>query len=175
MTAINLLPKDLTPKEGVLKTSRLLRRIGIIGYVSLIVATVAFVGGFLFVSRQLDDSKENQGRLKQGIAALKNTEIRLVLIKDRIKKAEQVLKTPSAESELEDFSSFLNSFPAGVIIEDAVLSSNYSEVTVIAGSSSALVTFFAELIASGIYSNISMEDFEFNQLIGYKVVLKLAG
>ncbi len=175
MTAINLLPKDLIPKEGVLKTSRLLRRVGFIGYVSLIIATIVFVAGFFYISRQVDSSVKNQQRLKQEISALKNTEVRLVLVKDRIKKAEQVLKLPSAMEEIENFDELINSFPEGIEIEDAVLSSNDSAITLIAESSSVLTRFFAELLSSGVYSHIALESFDFNQIGGYKVVLKLVG
>ncbi len=173
MPAINLLPKDLTPREGVLKTATVLRKVLIIGFIGLIVLIVSLIAVFFILSGRFDRSIERQNDLKKQISALEQTEVRLVLVKDRLAKAKEVLALDSAEPETESLDSLINIIPDGVGISLVSLKSNSSELTMEAQNSSSLAEFLAKLISSGIYKKIDLMSIEFNDVKGYEMVFKL--
>lgn len=170
---INLLPPDLTPKEGILKLSNALKKVSILGYAALSITILLLVGAFFILSRQIDESASTQKRLKDTVTSLKQTEQRLILVKDRLEKAGRVLGFKTGSDEIEGFEQLVLMFPEGVAISEVDLNTNSIKVNLLAQSSSSLAEFLARLLASGLYNRIVLTDLGFNQKAGYELVLNL--
>lgn len=176
MSAINLLPKDLTPKEGVVKIASLIKRMTIIGFIALVISIVALVGGNFYIEDQIKMATMRQDNLKTEISALEQTEVRLVLVKDRLAKVDEIFSTNSAADEVVSFRSLLELFPEGVNLAQVQLNDSSTTLTISAQNSSSLSEFLAALLSSGIYSNVQLVFLEYSQIAGnYSVGLIFGG
>ena len=173
MQAINLLPKDLIPKKSILKLSGTIKRISMIGYSLLLVTVVVGIGVVIMLSRQINLSKSRQEGLIAKITSYEQTEQQLVLIKDRLNKADKVLTTNSALPEIEVFSQLLQLFPGGVSLDQTGITSNGTQINLAVQSSSALVELFASLLSSKLYQSVELNSFSYDSLNGYRISLSL--
>ena len=90
MANINLLPTELKPKGQILKASKLLKKVSLVALLVFIVFAVLVFGSLIFLSTSIKSSQSNQEDLKSKVKALEQTEQRLVLVKDRLKKIAKV-------------------------------------------------------------------------------------
>lgn len=171
MVTINLLPKDLTPKESLVKLANTLKRASIIGFIALIVLALALLGGFAVLSRQLTTSSDDQSSLKSKIVALETTEQRLVLVKDRLERIDHVFAIDTASDEIEQLDKLTDLLPEGVTLLEVTLSPASSMVNISATSSKTLSQFLAILLGSNIYTKVTLNSLSFNYLSGYSVSL----
>jgi len=175
MSTINLLPKDLTPKQGVVKVTELVKKIDIIGFSVLIAALVILIGLYFYINGKIDESKIRQENLKVEISALEETEVRLVLVKDRLQKAESVLSQDTAKDEIINLNSVTKILPEGVEIIQSTITQNTTTLIFNADNSSSLSKLLALLASSGIYRGIKLTSLKYNQLTGYSLSLELSG
>lgn len=173
MPAINLLPKDLTPKEGVVKVSDLIKKIVTIGFTGLLISLLAFIGLYYYINEKIKEAQVRQEAIMIEISALEQTEVRLVLVKDRIQKSESILSIDTAEDEAVSLSSLLEILPVGSEIGSTVLSQSETTLVIDLPSSKTLSELLARLMSSGIYSTITITSLGYNQLTGYSVALRL--
>ncbi len=173
MPSINLLPSDLIPKKSVLKLSSTVKKISIIGYSALLITTLVLVGVFFVLSRQIDTTIENQNNLKSQISSMEQTEQRLVLIKDRLEKASDILGRASAKDEIEGFEKLVDILPENTFIGSVALEVSGTNITIRIPTSSTLVELFSKLISSGIYSEVVLKSFSFAEGKGYSLIFTL--
>lgn len=173
MTTFNLLPKGLRPKESLIKLSSSLKKTSLIGYIALVILALAFIGGFLVLSNQFNSVTESQVNLKTRIETLEVTEQRLVLIKDRLAKVDQVLEVDSSSTNIENLEKFMAIFPEGAVLIESSITPARADVSVTIISSKVLAEFLASLLASGIYSKVILGSLSFNPDAGYGVLLTL--
>lgn len=173
MVDINLLPSDLTPKKEIIKVSKKVKKVSIIGYSAIIVIALVFGGTYFFLFNQIRKTENKQSELKNTITSLEQTEQRLILVKDRLQKVDQVMSKPSANTEVDNLELLTSLFPEGFSITEAELSDKGSEVKFRIPSSKSLVEFLASLFSSGTYRNIVMMEFEYRVSSGYLLTLKL--
>ncbi|MCH7641080.1 hypothetical protein IID22_02715 [Patescibacteria group bacterium] len=173
MATINLLPKDLTPKESFVKLASTLKRASIIGFIALIVLALALLGGFAVLSRQLTTSSDDQSSLKSKIVALETTEQRLVLLQDRLERIDHDLAIDTASDEIEQLEKLTDLLPEGVTLQEVNLSPTSSTVAISTANSKTLSQFLAILLGSNIYAKVTLNSLSFNYLSGYSASLTL--
>lgn len=174
MTVINLLLPELKPKEGILKISGVAKRISIIGFSVLVVSIIIMVIGVVVLGRQLDEIKSNQGRLKNIIQSLEETEVRLVLVKDRLSKISQINEIEDTEDEIDGLASLVQMFPEGVSLNKTKLRARNSKVEIRVQNTQVLTKLLADLLASGIYKSVKMESLDYNQQTGFNIVFEFS-
>ncbi len=172
MPAINLLPIELSPKGSVVKVSGLLKRVAIVGSVLLVLSAIGLIGFFVFVSFQVTSSTTRQEQLKTTIKSLQQTEQRLILTKDRLEKAKEVLGKETSIENVENLSELFLNVPEDVDLRDAEISATKIELSFIARSSSGLTRILATILA-GDYKTVKLTSFAFNTKVGYVVNLDL--
>ena len=175
MPAINLLPKDLTPKEGVVKVADLIKKIVTIGFTALLISLIALAASYFYINGKIKEAQVRQDNIKIEISALEQTEVRLVLVKDRLQKSESILSVDTAKNEIVSLSSLLEILPSGTEVSHTILSQNETTLVVALDSSKTLSEFLARLVSSGIYSTIGITSLGYNQQTGYSLSLRLAG
>jgi Tfp pilus assembly protein PilN len=174
MPAINLLPTDLSPKSSIARVSKIIKNASIVGLVLVIVSAVGIIAFLTVTSFQIRNSNTQQDQLKAGIKSLEQTEQRLVLTKDRLKYAEEVLGKETAVGAIEDLSLLFSSLPEEVNIREAQISATKTELSLVARNSSALTQVLASLVATNYYENIKLTSFAFNINSGYIVSVSLS-
>lgn len=167
--AINLLPTELTPKSSISNISVQLRKVSIYGLVVFIVVLLTGGGYLFFLSGQLRESTVNQEQLKANISSFETTEQSVVLLKDRIKKANLVLAQDNTYSSLPDFRDLYFSLPLGTTMTDAKLAPSKTEVTLLISSSTSLVEVVRNLATLTSYKKIEIASFSFTPTAGYLV------
>ena len=175
MAALNLLPKDLTPKQGVVKIAAFIKKIDMIGFSVLIATLVVLIGLYFYINSKVEESKTRQENLKIEISALEQTEVRLVLVKDRLKKANVILSANTAKDEVTNLKSLTNILPEGAEITKSNLTQVNTTLTITVANSSSLSKLLALLVSSGIYREVKLNSLNYNQLTGYSLTLELAG
>jgi hypothetical protein len=173
MQAINLLPKDLTPKKSILKLSVAVRKTSLIGFSILLIGIIVSVGVIYMLTRQTNSSKLRQKELIDRIVSYEQTEHQLILIKDRLGKADLVLERNTAMTEIGNFDQLLLLFPEDVSIDQTTLSNEGTQINLQVGSSSSLVKLFASILSSRLYQSVRLNGFDYSYLTGYKVSLKM--
>jgi hypothetical protein len=169
MPAINLLPTDLSPKGSIAKISEIIKNSSIVGLVLVIVSAIGVIAFLTITSFQIRNSNTKQDQLKTGIKSLEQTEQRLVLTKDRLKHADEVLGIETAVGAIEDLNLFFSTLPEEVAIREAQIAASKTELSLVAKNSSALTKVLASLIATNYYENIKLTSFAFNTSSGYTI------
>ncbi|MBU0572255.1 hypothetical protein KKH23_01125 [Patescibacteria group bacterium] len=174
MPAINLLPTDLSPKSSIAKASQIIKNASIVGLVLVIVSAVGIIAFLVITSFQIRNSNIQQDQLKAGIKSLEQTEQRLVLTKDRLKYASEVLGKETAVGAIEDLDLLFSTLPEEVEIREAQVAAAKTEISIVAKSSSGLTKTLASLLATDYYENIKLTSFAFNINAGYIVSVSLS-
>lgn len=169
MPAINLLPTDLSPKSSIAKASQVIKNASIVGLVLVIVSAVGIIAFLTITSFQIRNSNTQQDQLKVGIKSLEQTEQRLVLTKDRLKYANEVLGKETAVGAIEDLSLLFSTLPENVHIRETQVTVTKTELSLVARNSSDLTKVLASLVATQYFENIKLTSFAFNINLGYVI------
>ncbi len=169
MAAINLLPTELLPSAGFLKTARALRGILTAGFGAFVVAALGLVAFFSVNALTLRSSTARQAELTNSIKSFEQTEQGLVLVKDRLAKVTEVEGKENADNEIDSLSTLFTQVPTGVSLTEAVVSKDELDTTFVIGNSSVLGQFMASLIATEGFVKIDLLSFSFNPSVGYLV------
>ena len=175
MPAINLLPKDLTPKEGVVKVADLIKKIVTIGFTGLIVSLIVLIASYFYINEKIKEAQKRQENIKIEISALEQTEVRLVLVKDRLQKAETILALDTAKEEINKLDLLFDLLPSGAEINETDVSLNGTTLIIHTDNSAILSEFLAKIVSSGIYSGIGLHSLQYNQFTGFILELMLSG
>lgn len=173
MPAVNLLPTDLSPKSSAARISNFLKRASLAGLVLLVVSAAGLIGFFVFVSLQVRSSTSRQEQLKTTIESLNQTEQRLILTKDRLEKAKEVLGKETSMENVEKLGSLFTNVPEGIDLRGAEVSATKTELSFIARSSPGLTQILATILAGDYYKSVRLTSFSFNPTTGYVVSLDL--
>jgi len=98
------------------------------------------------LNRSLSGTKQRQESLKTSIKALEQTEQRLVLVKDRLDKAESVISLANTSEEELALQQILSLIPDGVVFLKSSLSTEAIEVEVRAQDSITLSRLLSVLV-----------------------------
>src|SRR3990172_9263227 len=159
MAAINLLPTELLPSAGLLRTARLLKTVLTVGFGIFVVVVLGLVGFFTVNALSLRSSNARQEELKASIKSFEQTEQGLVLVKDRLGKVKEVEAKENADNEIEALSSLFGQVPPGVSLSEAVVSKEELDATFVVGDSSVLGQFIAGIIFTQGFTKIDLLSF----------------
>lgn len=170
---INLLPSELVEKKGSYKLAESLKNVAIAGFAiffAFLLGTTAYI---LILSAQVKSSDTRQVQLKQTISFLQESEQKMVLIKDRIGKAKTILAESTISTSIDNFGIINSTLPASAILTEAKINEKRTENFYMVSSSRGLVQLMSNLLASNLYSKITLKSFSFTPSSGYLVNLEL--
>lgn len=173
-TKINLLPTQLAPKSSVVKLVKLIKRGVIVGFSLYVIAAVGSIASFLFLSNRLETQSLSEDTLKISIKALEETEQRLLLVQDRLGKAEVVLGKATTKEEVASLDSFVGELPEGIFFTKAKLFPDRYVVNISSQSSEDLATLFSDLSVKKNYKEAVLTSYSYSEEGGYSVVLELS-
>ena len=169
--AINLLPKDLIPGAGFIKSAGILRRLVTLGFAVFVIIAMGIVGFFIFNSLSIRNSDNKQSELKNSIKSLEQTEQGMVLVKDRIGKVQQVNALPSSAEESANLSTIFSQASGLGTLTEAIIEKEKLDTTFSVSSSSALTQLLATIVTGENYKRVELMSFSFNPNVGYLVSL----
>ncbi len=172
LAQINLIPQ----KRGQAinsPLSRTLQRFAIV--LALIVVVLGIAGGaFLYIRNQeLTTREARRDELKNEVLLLQQNEGQLVLLKDRLQKAQTILADRGQYKSLEFFNTFVESFSGRVQIVEVSIEQGINKLTVHVDDSIVLSQVVSQLEESTDYPNITVENIGYRSTIGYTLVISI--
>lgn len=154
MANINLLPIELAPKSSIIKLAKFLKKVALFGYILFTVSIVVAIAVFFLVNNQLKKAISEQEGLKVSIEALQETEQKLLLTQDRLKKSKLVLGMATAEDEIVALESFVANLPEGVVLGGSELSADNMNMSFSIKTSDAFSDLLAMMYESELFESI---------------------
>jgi len=173
MPSINLLPRDLAPKASFIKASGAIRKLTTLGVIALLVSLGVSIGLFLIISNRLKVSTARKEQLEQNIKALQATEQKLVLIKDRLAFASDVLARPSGVEEAKAIQELVGVFPEGVGVKAIDIKPDLTSASFQTQDSLVLTQMMATIVSSGIYKKVDLMGINFIPATGFTASFNL--
>lgn len=173
MAKINLLPPDLGPNAAVLKFLNLAKKITVVIGIIFFVFGLLLIGYIVFLRIQIQTSVKRAEGLKNSITALKSTEQRLYLLKERVGKIKSLLAKETRDESLTGSSGVLANHP-GVNLTQVVTSQGKISLSGGCQNTGYLSSFFESILADNTYKNIKLLSFMFNPQAGYLFSLELS-
>lgn len=173
MASINLLPTELAPKGFSVRVARILRNVATAGFVLVVLAGLGIGAFFLLTSLEIRDSNSKQDQLKVQVKSLESTEQSLVLLKDRISKVRQVLRTDTVSPIISKADALVSSLPPGVQANEIQIGA-LTKFTVTVSNTGELTQFMSQLIAANKFKRVDLKGFNFNPASGYLIDLEFS-
>lgn len=170
---VNLLPLDLAPKESVVKLSNNLKKIAVLGFSLFLVAALSSLAFYFYLTNEVVRVSGQVEQKKKSIISLEATEQRLILIRDRVQKAEKVLSTSPTEKRIDSLTTLSKSFPAEITFTNVEISEDRIDLTLLAANSLALREGLNALQDSGLFKRVEMASFGLSPKSGYFISLQL--
>ncbi len=173
MAKINLLPPDLGPNAAVLKFLNLAKKVAVVIGIIFFVFGLLLIGYIVFLRIQIQASVKRAEGLKNSITALKSTEQRLYLLKERAGKIKSLLAKETKEDPLTGSSGVLANHP-GVNLTQVLTSQGKVSLSGSCQSTGYLSDFFESILADNAYKDIKLLSLVFNPEAGYLFSLELS-
>ena len=173
MSRINLLPDSFKIKSSIVKTSQLLKKIYIMLFVGTLVSAATSTGLFIMYKYRMDDAKERESSLIRQIEAMEETEQRLVLVKDRLKKVEQISKTKNANDQLEGINVLIDESDSYVTFEEAGAEHDLLDVKIKSRSTVDTFDFLEHVNGSEEFAFVTIESMEYLPGAGFQTEMLL--
>jgi hypothetical protein len=167
---INLLPKELGTKGKYAKAAAKIKQITIVS--SLFVLVLGLIGGvYIFIiNNQLQKLGNSSKQFEQKIRDLNQTEIRLLIVKDRLGKVKQIQSDLGVADEVPFINTLVSKLPSSVTLSEADIDKSSSEYSFVAASSLGLAQLLSLVVASS-FEEIVLEGINFNPSLGYLVTI----
>jgi len=170
-TQINLLPSEFRPKTYFLVLAKTLNKVAIVLVLIILVSTSLFLATYLFFLQKQEEARKENAQLLEQLNALKNTEQKFFLIKDRISKIDKVLALASVKETPQQVADISSMLSEGMSLERAVFDHEKIEASITADSLSKISDFLKRLLSSD-FKKVEIESFSFSEDKGYSLDMK---
>jgi len=172
-TNINLLPAEYIPKTSSIKLVSKLKSILMIGY-GLFTLFLAGMIGYIFLLRSdVEKINAKNSNLSVQVESLEGTEQRLVLVRDRLVKAQDIYSTENIYQKLDAYDKFRSLILGLVEISDVKINKSDTKITTKSTNSSNMAEFLSKLAASNLYTSARMTDFNFTPTAGFFITVQI--
>ena len=122
---------------------------------------------------RITDAEDRNKILRGKIKALEETEQRLVLVQDRIKKVDQISKVKSANKELEGFEFLLDGVGPLVNVDLVNIDTNTLDIKISSDSTIYTLDFINFIENSNEFSNVTIQSMQFTPKTGFTTQILL--
>ncbi len=174
MKEINLLPKDIKPKESTLRFLHRLKSLNIVVFVLLVIVVSVNVSVSYLYENKIKESTSIQNGLKRDIKTLEETEKKIVLIKDRLNKLSLVENHHFAQNTYYDFQGISRIFKnAQAHISNYNFEKDGVNIQVNCFSYRCINQLLAEISVNGVFKNVQIASFSFSKKNGFSITVML--
>lgn len=168
MRNINLLPDEYKVKTPLFKFFLNLKKIALVELSVFFVILGSLFGYFLYLKYEIDISLKRQEVLKNEVKSLEKEEQQFVLIKDRLRKIENIISKQSQSSTANVFVSLRDLFPLQYL-QQADMGGGKIEITFLFPSADILTQFLSNIVTQSNFNEVKISSFSFAPDKGYLV------
>jgi len=169
---INLLPEEYGDRSksrvSSLLVSRINKILAIVAAVLLILIGAVFVYENILLRRELDRNKF----LKQDIVAREDSEQKLILVKDRLEKINEVYNYET-KVDVQKVLTIINKLPVDVNVTGINISEKTLKLSLVASNSLVFAKTLGATLSKEIFETVDLTSFSFQPDIGYVITLDL--
>lgn len=165
--AVNLLPKELRPRKYIVRISKVLTNISLIALLVFIISAITVTSVYFLISSRLRTTQEKHEELITQIKALEETEQKIVLIKDRLEKVNEMRSKPAASEKIDILEDVLNISDGIAAVNGSNLTESDANLLISVDGSLNLTKLLSGLLIAGGFDRIEMLSFNFNSNHGY--------
>lgn len=169
MRDFNLLPKESASSKEATKIHKALKRMAIASVVIFILASVVGGGTFLYFSNSLSTLKMEESNLKNNVENLQATEGRLVILKDRLSKIQNIVSQRQIEETFAKHKFIVEELPEGTSYKGTDLELASSTLTIGSDSSLSVKELEDILRAQTKFTSLTLLSLSYNPFTGYEM------
>lgn len=173
MTDINLLPQELKPKSYAIKLSKTLRRIALYFLVVFLITLMVLGATYVGLTIRLGSLTKSERDLELRVGNLQDSEQKLVLIKDRLAKIENILNSEASKIDLAVIDLVSKNLPDRVVITSVEIIQGVTVIGISASSSQNLGRFFS-VLSNLNFNRVLLSSFFYSRETGYRIVVQIA-
>lgn len=174
MKDINLILQERKPSQTAQKFSKTLYKFFTIFLTLFLVTSITSMAIIVLLSFKIKDLKTQKTRLETQITSLQKTEQKLVLIKDRIEKINEIRSQDKIKDQIVIFKDNLSLIQNPSKITGIKFSQTLPIISVFTDSSPNMTKYLNTLTDTGKYSDIEIVSLSFNPLKGYVMDLSFS-
>lgn len=170
---INLIPtSSRTTQELSRKTSGIEAVLKILFvFLTISLLTIAVIYGILYSG--LSEAKKEREKLTQELVALKKSEARLVVLRDRLTKVAFLRNKYDISGEYAILNDLLQNTTSPTQLVKFSMNPESVEAVITTESSLGMTKLLSHLVGSGLYSRVVMKSFEYSPSTAYRMELLL--
>lgn len=172
-TSINLIPPELTPDEKIVKIGATAKKISVFGFSLYLILGISGGSLIYILKNQVNSNHQIIAEVKANIQALAATEQKIILLKDRLTKVNDVKVEADKEDNLLKFERVMSLIPEGALLTEGSFGKGVAEASFLVSDSSSLKNLMNSLTTLDIYKQIIMTGFSFNPTLGYSISVKM--
>lgn len=173
MVEINLLPHESATSKADLKMLSLAHKIAAFATGLFLILLVVGGGAYFFLANRLKDVKAEGVRLLANVQSLQSSESSLILIRDRVQKAQSAFDSRINEDYFAKQQNMLDLQSAGVDFSKSEISQGKLILEVNIANSSDMVRLFSTLLLDNDLKNLTISKLSFSPLSGYTVSMEV--
>ncbi len=173
MVSINLLPKDSAPSKNELRFASAINKIAMFSVAVFLLICVFGGGAYFILARQLQSANDDAQRLSTSVQSLQSSESSLILIRDRVQKAQAALNSRISEGYFDKHQKILSLDIPGISFVSSTVDSGKSVIELEISGSASMASLFSTLLADSQFSSLILEKLSYNSLTGYDVTLQV--
>ncbi len=170
---INLLPASFNIQKGFSVWAQNLKKIFIGGAFLLVFLGSVGILTILLFTKNLNQEKALNQKLKLDITDLQATEQRFFLVKDRAQKIQAVYAEKKLEPLVLDLQNIVSTLPPGTSLVSTDLALNKLEVEFLADSSQSMTQLMTKIVSDDKFTKIALKNFDFNSTKGFSIAFGL--
>jgi hypothetical protein len=151
----------------------MLKKLYIIVFIIFFIAVATSIGLFYMYSRRIDEANNRKSDIERRIKALKETEQRLVLVKDRLSKVEQISNMESAEEKIKGLNFLFNNKTSSVSINEVKADDKLLDISIFSNATYQTFDFMNLIKDSEEFSTITIKSMQFAPKTGFETNLLL--
>lgn len=172
--SINLLPPELRPKGYLIGISKTINKISLISILVLLISGSLILASYIFLKHQLSTSVKKQNEFKNSINALEGTEQKMILIRNRLQKINEIETSENVNKSIAILEGLLETVDERIILDEVELKPASAEIVIIAGGSLDLTRFLRDVVSRLNLVRVELLTLEFSPQKGYEMKLSLS-
>jgi Tfp pilus assembly protein PilN len=172
MAAINLLPKKFQSKDSLLRASRGLKTLNMVGTIVFFAGVLVVVGLIVVNQTQIKSLEKKNEVLAASIKKMNQVESQYILLKQRAEAFNNIIESQLTKVSFDNFEKiFIDQ--GTLFFEQADISKTKSEVVLRVADSVQLTSLLDKIVAQNLYKKVVISGFNYAPGTGYSVSLEL--
>lgn len=173
MSAINLLPEELSPARSIIKIANYVKKIYIPVFAVFLISVAVMLGVIIILNNNLKNIKDRQEILTTSIKSLEKTERGILFLKERLSKIKGIMADDTSKSDFTVNVQDILSRSQGVTITEIKAVPKKINLTVKASISDEIEIFLSQILENPLFKEIKLSEFSFSPINGYSFALEL--